>query len=436
MKRLRAILSAMLFACSSGNAMAETGSGIAPGFGVQVEEWRATPAMLDMIKETGFTYIRYGIGWAGTEQPRGTYNWDKIDSFYKSVRERGLNSIFILMGGHPDYTGSIDAPADNTDNLNIYHLSPEKPEDVAAFARFAAATAKHLGSEGIVYEIWNEPDLLDRFWHPKANPEAYAALASATCKAIKEAVPDAKVIGAATASIPGRAWVPGKTEFTLPLLQSPAAACLDGISYHSYRYSRLTPGPKTPESVMDDNKNARAFIDHHAPRREKPLALINTEWGYTLTMLSPEQQAAYVMRTYLSNMLSGVPVTIWYEWQDRGHDDSNSEHYYGLLNRDKTPKLALQAAQAVLPFIKDATFDHRVAMADKDDYAIVLKRPDNTRSLVFWTASPAPDPAARLRVAKDDGETQDYALAETPRHIDLGVLTPKITPIDVRAPAP
>lgn len=434
MNRLWSLLAALLPFCVSGAAKAD--NGIPPGFGVQVEEWRATPAMLDEIKAAGFTYLRYGFGWAGIERPRGTYNWNKLDAFYRTVRERGLNSVFILMGGHPDYTGSMEAPPNNTDKLTTYHLSPEKPEDVAAFARFAAATAKRLGSEGIVYEIWNEPDLAERFWHPRSNPEAYAALASATCKAIKDAVPDAKVIGAGTAGIPGRAWIPGKEEFTLPLLKSPAASCLDGISYHSYRYSRLTPGPKTPESIVADNQNARVFVDQNAPRREKPLALINSEWGYSLTMVSPEQQAAYVMRTYLSNMMSGVPVTIWYEWQDRGRDDADSENHYGLLNRDRTPKPALQAARFVLPFIRDASFERRVATASQDDYLVVLKRPDGKRSLVVWTASPAPDPTARVRVAKEGEVAQDYPLRETPRHIDLGARSYNISLVNGRETTP
>lgn len=67
---------------------------------------------------------------------------------------------------------------------------------------------------------------------------------------------------------------------------------------------------------------------------------------------------------------------------------------------------------------------------------VVLKRPDGKRSLVVWTASPAPDPTARVRVAKEGEVAQDYPLRETPRHIDLGATTYSISLVNGRETTP
>jgi hypothetical protein len=401
MKFILSFFTAIAFVILNALPIMAAESVIAPCFGVQMESWRPI-ADLDRIKEAGFTCVRYGIGWEDIEISRGVYDWSRYDHYVKAVQDHGLRSIVILTGGHPDYTGTIDAPPQNPDGLKRYTLSPEKPEDVAAFANFAAATVKHFGSSDMLYEIWNEPDLPARFWHPKANPEAYAALASATCQAIKNAAPDAKIMGAGTAGIPGRKSYDGGGEFDAPLLKSTAASCLDAISYHAYRYSRLNfDGPKTPESMIIDNLNARKYVDALVPSNRKKLALVVSEWGYTEAMLSPERQADYVLRTYLSNLLSGVPITIWYEWGDR-KSSVDSEEHYGLVNGDDSPKLALTAVQAILPQISNARFIKRMPADDPNHFLMVMQQSDGNFVLVFWVGDNELAGAANVQVGQNN----------------------------------
>ncbi len=46
---------------------------------------------------------------------------------------------------------------------------------------------------------------------------------------------------------------------------------------------------------------------------------------------------------YLVNLLSGVDLTIDYDWKDDGPDPANSEHRFGIVRQDLSPKPAYTA---------------------------------------------------------------------------------------------
>ncbi len=68
--------------------------------------------------------------------------------------------------------------------------------------------------------------------------------------------------------------------------------------------------------VAKDNESTLASIAGHKRNGRPALPLICSEWGFCSIQVTPEQQADYVLRTHRSNLLSGVPVTAWYEWRE------------------------------------------------------------------------------------------------------------------------
>ena len=182
----------------------------------------------------------------GIERTKGTYNWAAFDELTANLEKRGMRAIYIL-----DYSNSLyEEPIDSKDPLTGKEqkgiASPQRPESIAAFARWAAAAAQHFKGSNIIWEIWNEPNI--SFWKPKPDVAQYIALAMATCKAVKAVVPNATIIGPATSEIP------------LPFLESFLASgvlkYLDAVSVHPYRnYS------KSPETAVTDYQKLRELID-------------------------------------------------------------------------------------------------------------------------------------------------------------------------------
>jgi hypothetical protein len=391
MRRLTGLMASLVLASSwfAGDADAVSlgellaARTLGENFGVQVKEWETTGEDLDKIKAAGFGLLRYGIGWPYVEQKVGTYVWEKYDQMISGARARGFRSIVILTGGHPVYTGDIAASRDGAGSGQVdkVTLPPTNPTSIEGFARFVAAAVRRYQGDDITWEIWNEPDL-NYFWPPKADADAYVKLAMAACSSIRGVVPSANVIGPASASMPGHSIVgPG---FSGKVLQSPLAGCLDGISFHSYRVQANTP-PKTPESVMRDNELAVAFIRSHSRTTNPAPAAICSEWGYSTLQVGDEQQADYVLRTHLSNVLSGVAATIWYEWRDSPLAPDDPEFHFGLVDGKRQEKVAMRAPWSTLPLIRDDRVERRLPAGGEQDYVVLLRSRDARQKLVVWT---------------------------------------------------
>src|SRR5262249_39175387 len=141
---------------------------------------------------------------------------------------------------------------------------------------------------------------------------------------------------------------PATSEVPLGFLEACFAAGLlehlDAVSVHPYR-----PYRQPPETAAEDYRKLRALIARHAPPGKKELPILSGEWGYSAfdKGVTPDRQAAYLVRMQLANLLDGVPLSIWYDWKDDGPDPKEREHNFGIVARDLTPKPAYRAAQTL-----------------------------------------------------------------------------------------
>jgi polysaccharide biosynthesis protein PslG len=390
---------------------------IGDSFGVQVKEWQTTPVDLDNIKSAGFGVLRYGIGWPYVERERGAYKWAEYDKFIEQVRLRKLRSIVILAGGNQVYSGVARAPSNERSLDRVLAIAPDNDDAIRGFARFAAAAAERYQGNDIIWEVWNEPDL-SYFWPPKSDLQAYVKLALAACLAIRKVDPSATIIGPAAAGMPGWRDRLG-VGLMAAVLRSSLASCFDAMSFHSYRVERNSP-PKAPESVIADNEAASNFIAARTPAGHPTFPLVSSEWGYNTVELTETQQAEYVLRTHLSNLLSGVAISVWYEWRDSGQGSNNTEAHYGLIDSASHDKQAIRTVRDILPQIRDDRIDHRLATNDRRDYVVSLRSSTGARKLVAWTTR---DPLLQSPLLEVVG--QRIHLSSMPRviHLDGSRLT-------------
>jgi hypothetical protein len=285
--------------------------------------------------------------------------------------------------------------------------APSDNQEYAAFASFAAAAAKRYSAYSPIWEIWNEPDL-DHFWPPRANFTQYAGLAAATCVAIKKADPGSTVIG------PGAAAMPGAGIYQA-VLASGGGECFSAMSGHAYRIRKGQP-IKTPETVQSDNVAARQWLSAHGG---STITYVCSEWGYAEPQVRAQDQAAYPLRAYLANLLSGVPLTIWYEWRDSKQEPGNPESHYGLVDYNGRQKAGAVALATVLPKIAGSTLVKRVALGNEARYAVIIRQPTGEYGLVYWSTDPAGSAGRAFQV----GETQ-VKMTPLPAYMPLGVHVP------------
>jgi hypothetical protein len=276
-------------------------------FGVTIEFYRDAHKQAEMMAAAGVGWVRIDLAWSAAEPEPGRYDFRTWDRFLDSFEPLGIRTLFILDYGNRLYDEG---------------LPPSTESGRAAFAAFARAAARHFRGRA-VWEIWNEPNV-PQFWAGSPDPAAYVALARAAAAEIRREDRRALILGPSL----------GGGTFDFKYLDATFALGLldivDAVSVHPY-------GAAYPEAAAAFYDEVRRRIARHAPDREIPVVV--SEWGYAAEGLGSEKQADYLLRALETNRRSGIPLTIWYNWQE----PITPWHSFGLLDVRGRPKPAYLA---------------------------------------------------------------------------------------------
>jgi polysaccharide biosynthesis protein PslG len=330
--------------------------------GVNIHFTEAQPGEIKMIAEAGFRWVRMDFKWDETERERGVYDFSAYDRQLTSLDQFQIRPLFILDYGNPLYADG----------------GPPRTEAARqAFANWAVAAARHFANRGIVWEIYNEPNL-KTFWAPGPNVDEYAALVAAVNRAFRSASVHEKLIGPATSQI--------DASFIEACLKAGVADRWAAVSVHPYRQT-------DPETAPIEYARVREMLERYGVGGVRALAIISGEWGYSSAWrgMDEQKQAAMVARTFLTNVANGIPLSIWYDWRDDGVDPKDPEHHFGLVrNQFRTSQPVLEAKPAYLAAktlseqLKGFHFVERLAVGSDDDYVLVFAK-DSERRIAAWT---------------------------------------------------
>ncbi len=183
--RLRVALAATPLACCAGLAFAAglPGPTIPDGLGVNIHFTDPRPGEMEMLAAAGFRWVRMDFSWSATERDKDRYNFSAYDRLLAALDEHQIRAIFILDYSNRHYDGG---------------QSPSSDEGRRAMARWAAAAAKHFRGRGVLWEMYNEPNI--QFWRPKPNVDDYARLALEVGRALAAAAPEEIYAGPATST--------------------------------------------------------------------------------------------------------------------------------------------------------------------------------------------------------------------------------------------
>jgi hypothetical protein len=193
--------------------------GVPDSLGVNIHFTTPAPGEMKLLAAEGFKWIRMDFSWQGTEQVNGKYNFTAYKTLMGWLQRYSIRPIFILDYGNDLYQKG----------------APTSPEARAAFSRWAAAAVAAFRGEGVLWEMWNEPN--GGFWPPQANVQQYADLALAASHAIRRTSPTEWLIG------PGMSGM--DFSFLRACFQRGLLKYWDAVSFHPYR---LSP----PETATDD----------------------------------------------------------------------------------------------------------------------------------------------------------------------------------------
>jgi hypothetical protein len=373
--------------CKFGSTPAHA-SAIPQSLGVNIHFTDPQPGEVKMIAEAGFRWVRMDFKWDVTERERGRYDFSEYDRLMKALDEYRIQALFILDYGNPLYD---------------HGAPPRTAETRQAFARWAVAAARHFSNRGVIWELYNEPNI-SMFWPPRSNVSEYVELALAVGRAFRPEVPNEKLIGPALSEI--------DSSFLEECFKGGLLDYWSAVSVHPYRHD-------DPETVALDYCRLRKLIQRYRSGNpsstnsslpERQITIISGEWGYSsaLRNMTEEKQGALFAREMLTNIANEIPISIWYDWRDDGSDPKDPEHHYGLVRnayqsgRDQVyePKPAYRAAKTFSEYFKGYVFEQRMPIGRDDDYVLVFSK-SGDRRLAAWTTSAT---AHRINIPMNQGE--------------------------------
>ena len=129
--------------------------------GVEIHVTNPEQGVIEQISES-YDIVRRGYYWYIIETQKGKYNFSQYDILVDALIANNIRPYFTMFGGNPLYQNQTYGAA----------TPPTKPESIEGFVNFVYNSMLHFKNKGIIWELWNEPNL-ESFWPPKANATQY-----------------------------------------------------------------------------------------------------------------------------------------------------------------------------------------------------------------------------------------------------------------------
>jgi hypothetical protein len=334
------------------------------GWSVDDSQLSNYESRMDRIVELGIKVVRIDNAWRWTDKAAGKYDFQPHHRLIDALDKRGLQAVTILCFTDPRF---------ETEN----GLRTEAGQK--AYVQFCADIAREFKGRGIIWEMWNEPNL-QAFWQPLPNAKEYMAAVKAAMIAMRKVDPECRIIA------------PSPCTLDLPFLQSCFADGLldlvSAVSVHSYC--------DVPESMFSRYLHLRNLMS------PKNIPIVCSEWGFSRVFVgsgtrirSQEEQASLVTRAALVDLMSGLPLHVIYTNLDYSDKLEWNEDSFGLIASDGKPKKAFHAIRTLVDQLKETKFSRQITSGSSDlfesaagDYVAEFSA-DGFKIIVAWTTGPS-----------------------------------------------
>lgn len=280
-------------------------------------------AMLRMIREAGFVWLRQEFPWEDLEvDGRGQFTdsrldrdgdgqadtidtWVKYDQIVDLTEAHGLR-LMARLSNPPAWTRADPDAGDRA-----------PPDDLADFVNYATAVASRYQGRVSHYQIWNEPNIYPEWGNNPIDPAGYVDLLCRAYHALKAVDRDIVVISGAiapTIALDGNRDL-SDLVFLQALYDHGGGDCFDVLSAQGYG---LRSGPSDRRlRVTSVNVNRHSYYRDIMARNgdaHKPIWLSEAAWNATLDAeLPPEQISLYGAYGNVTQAQAARYMPIYYE---------------------------------------------------------------------------------------------------------------------------
>jgi hypothetical protein len=269
--------------------------------------------------------------WSVVEPSNDAFNFTRYDNLVAAIKAKNMVPVFDLARSPRWANGSSDGwviPSDPA-AYNTF---------VSEYAEFAGRVAARYAGQGVLYEVWNEPN--ERyFWKgPAPSIDRYAQLFTTARKAMLAADPSAKVALGGITGLGAGCCISGR-DFISGLVDR-------GVQFEYAGIHAYVSGLRGPDSHVNYQQNLDDVLMIHnllESRGRRGIQLWLTEWGWYGCSPDDATKAAWVKRGHerIRNEWSSF-VTISAYFMDR---DEPAYPCAGVFNSSLGRKATASAFQ-------------------------------------------------------------------------------------------
>lgn len=359
----------------------------------------------DKVANLGVKWVRIQSGWAKTEKVKGQYDFEWLDRIVDNLLNRGLVPWICLCYGNGVYDdeakkifGAVGCPP-------IY-----SEEAKNAWSNYVEAIVARYRDKVQYFEVWNEPDGY-WCWKRGVNAKEYGDFVIDTAKTIKEANPEAKVIGGVICL--------RELNYINNVFLTGMGHYIDAVSFHEYT--------SREDLVFERVASIRGLCNEYNPELE----IIQGESGsqsksgghgaLNSGAWTQRKQAKQLLRHTMADLMTEVKFTSYFSCMDmiealNGTVDNKSSYmdygYFGVLGADfdengvatgeYKPKLSYTALQNIcsifaedykkvdLPILFQPAESSRIFGNDFSEPSMItagFKKPDGAAAFVYWNCA-------------------------------------------------
>jgi polysaccharide biosynthesis protein PslG len=268
----------------------------------------AVPA--EAVAELGVRWVREDLHWHRVQPSPDVWDWTFTDAALRELLSRNINVLGVL---GPSVGWATPQRNDTPNDVSYY------PPDTERFLEYVRGVVTRYRRYVKYWEVWNEPDH-DYFWQPRSDAAAYTRMLIRTAETIRSIDPEAKIL------IGG--FNPFDTTFLRTVAEGGAWNSFDILAIHPY------VNPYEPESgnLIAAADGVRTLAARYG---NKPIWVTEVGWASGPSdrdargLITPDQQASYLVRAMLLLWQAGVEQIFWYNLKD---DPGNPYGLIGLGN--------------------------------------------------------------------------------------------------------
>ena len=333
--------------------------------------WGKDMRRYDLMAAAGIGTFRNDASWADCERKPGVYT-EPSGYFRENVAALKARGISL----------NLCMPHKNT---GAYPESPFNSDAYAAFAEWVAKSHPEVD----VFEIFNEPSA--QYWQALKAPWTHLFL-DLTAKAknrIRAVRPDANIVVCAECELRCLYWE----------LEGGIAEKGDCVSFHPYVCNRLNPRPEDYDFFWNDEGREirRQMAEHGGADRLRITEIgwtnrgadknVGSNYWYKTGLypgVSYEMQAQLLVRAFLIARSAGVESVMQYDFVNDGSNQDNSEHNFGIMFGDYTPKPSFAAIAAMARIVGDAKPLGEIGNDRARMRIYAFERPGGKRVYAMW----------------------------------------------------